>query len=195
MMPALKTNDLHAGPAARSSTRRIDPGLSLKINQELRLSFASDCRLIPAVINVLLEFCDRNGLLSEREQARAGVALDEALVNAVVHGNLEVNSHLRDLDDGSFEKLVAVRREKAPYRHRLVEAIVRYSVSDVSFIIRDEGMGFNVSSVPNPTVDEFTIRSHGRGLLLMRAFADKVVHNSVGNEVTLMKRRNLSPQE
>lgn len=150
---------------------------------------------MPSAVGLLLDFCDRNGLLSEREQPRAGVALEEALVNAIVHGNLDVSSQLRDLDDGSFEKLIAVRREKSPYSNRRVEVIVGYSVSDVSFTIRDEGAGFDVSSVPDPTDDKFTFRTHGRGLLLMRAFADKVIHNAVGNQVTLTKRRNPSPQE
>ena len=72
---------------------------------------------------------------------------------------------------------------------------VRYSPTEVSFIIQDEGSGFDVHAVPDPTQDNSTIRTHGRGLLLMRVFADQVIHNAVGNQVTLIKRRIHPPQE
>jgi anti-sigma regulatory factor (Ser/Thr protein kinase) len=151
--------------------------------------------MISHVVGIMLDFSHRNGLLTEHEQLRAAVALEEALVNAVIHGNLDVPSCLRDLDDGSYERLIDARLQKAPYRSRLVEIVVRYTASEVFFIIRDEGVGFDVSSVPDPTDDTLSIRTHGRGLLLMRTFADKVIYNSSGNQVTLIKRRNLPCQE
>jgi anti-sigma regulatory factor (Ser/Thr protein kinase) len=178
-----------AGPVIGCDRRRIDAIFSSQIIQELRLSIPSDRRMIYPVVSMLQDFCERIELLNQREQMRAGVALEEALTNAVVHGNLEVSSKLRELNDGSYEKLIALRLGKSPYQHRIVEVTARYSDSDVSFVIRDEGPGFDVSSIPDPTDDGFVSRPHGRGLLLMRSFMDEVKHNATGNQVTLIKRR------
>lgn len=158
-------------------------------DQELRLSFLSHRRLIAAVVGLLLEFCERKQLLCERERMRSAVALEEALVNAVTHGNLEVTSQLRDRDDGSFEKLIELRLDMAQYKYRRVNVVLRYTSSEVSFTIRDEGPGFDVHAVPDPRDKNYVIRNSGRGLLLMRAFMDQVVFNEAGNEVTLIKSR------
>ena len=177
--------------AVSAERRRVNPIFSSEMNQELRLSVPSDRRMIYPVVKMLQKFCERIGLLSAREQMRAGVALEEALINAIVHGNLEVSSKLRELDDGSFEKLIALRLAKSPYQHRHVAVIARYSNSEVTFVIRDEGPGFDVSSIPDPTIEEYVSRPHGRGLLLMRTFMDEVEYNAAGNQVTLIKRRQI----
>lgn len=176
-------------PVHSRDRRRIDAIFSSQIIQELRLSVPSNRRMIYPVVSMLQEFCSRLGLLSEREQMRAGVALEEALNNAVVHGNLEVSSKLRELDDGSYEKLIALRLGKSPYQERVVDVTARYSDAQVEFIIRDEGPGFDVSSIPDPTQADFVSRPHGRGLLLMRSFMDEIKHNETGNQITLIKRR------
>ncbi len=58
------------------------------------------------------------------------------------------------------------------------------------FVIRDGGPGFDITQVPDPTDPENMLRPSGRGLLLMRAFMDEFHFNNVGNEVTMIKRRN-----
>lgn len=149
----------------------------------------NDRRLIPALINYLQESCLRIGIFGEADRTRIGVALEEALLNALVHGNLEVNSDLRLQNDGAYEKLIALRREKDPYRDRKLTVNARLTPAEAQFVIRDEGPGFNVASVPDPTLSENLEKPSGRGLLLMRAFLDEVRYNAKGNEVTLVKRR------
>ena len=56
-------------------------------------------------------------------------------------------------------------------------------------MIRDEGGGFDVSSVPDPEAPGALEGEKGRGLSLMRTFMDDVTFNDAGNEVTMIKRR------
>ena len=172
------------------SDRRLEDAVTSSGNgQEIRLSLPSNRRVIAPVIVMLREIADAVGILSDREQMSVSVALEEALTNAVVHGNLEVSSKLRDLEDDSFEEMIAVRLLKSPFGDRRVEVTARYTNSEASFTISDEGPGFDVMAVPDPTDEENICLTHGRGLFLMRSFMDEVIHNAVGNQVTLVKRK------
>jgi serine/threonine-protein kinase RsbW len=91
------------------------------------------------------------------------LALEEALTNAVRHGN----------DNDASKQLV-----------------VRYAVDPQRTIImvRDEGHGFAPTRVPDPTRDENLERPSGRGLMLMHAYMTRVHFNQAGNEVWMLKR-------
>ncbi len=93
------------------------------------------------------------------------LALEEALVNAVKHGN----------------QMDAAKRVE-----------IRYSVTPERFDIRitDEGPGFNPGDVPDPTAPENIERPCGRGLLLIRNFMTEVAYHGRGNVVTMSKVRN-----
>jgi len=109
-------------------------------------------------------------ILAECEKHRFGdddvfaikLALEEALVNAVKHGN--------KMD-----------------RCKIVK--VQYHVSDqrADITIEDQGKGFNPAELPDPTADENLEMCSGRGILLMRAYMTSVVFNPAGNKVTLTK--------
>ena len=175
--------------SASQDRRQGDTILRALVRQELRFSFPSDRRLVRPAVSALQDFGVQFGIFTERDRTRVGVALEEALLNAIVHGNLEVSSKLRDLDDGSFEKLVALRIGKSPYKDRRVEVLASFSPEMAEFSIRDEGPGFDVSKLPDPTDPENMARAHGRGVLLMRTFMDEVTYNETGNQVTMSKRR------
>jgi len=93
------------------------------------------------------------------------LALDEALANAVKHGN--------KLD---------------PAKHVTVE----YSVTPDRFEIQvcDQGPGFTPAMLPDPTAQENLTRPHGRGVMLMRAYMTEVDFNDRGNCVRLVKTRD-----
>ena len=61
------------------------------------------------------------------------------------------------------------------------------------FVIRDEGPGFDASSLPDPTDPANLEKRSGRGLLLIRAFMSDVRHNDRGNEVMLTYRLQKRP--
>jgi serine/threonine-protein kinase RsbW len=93
------------------------------------------------------------------------LALEEALVNAIKHGN--------QMDP---DKRVSVWYSVTPERF------------DVK--ITDEGPGFDPSDVPDPTLPENIERFCGRGLLLIRNFMSAVEYQGRGNVVVMSKLRN-----
>ncbi len=90
------------------------------------------------------------------------LALEEAMTNAVRHGN---------------------RNDPAK------QIFVRYQVTPrkTTILIRDEGPGFRPERVPDPTAPEFIERPCGRGIMLMRVYMTHVAFGGQGNEVILVK--------
>ena len=164
-------------------------GLVLMVGDSLLPLRLASRRMISPVLGMLREVCGEFGILTDREQLSVSIALEEAMANAIVHGNLEVSSKLRDLEDDSFERLIAFRLEKTPFGQRRVEIVAKFTEREVSFTIADQGPGFDVNAIPDPTDDDNVMLSHGRGLFLMRSFMDEVFHNAAGNQVTLIKRK------
>jgi serine/threonine-protein kinase RsbW len=93
------------------------------------------------------------------------LAVEEALINAIKHGN-------RFSPDKRITVLAEVGKDAA------------------AFTIADEGGGFDPGSVPDPTADENIEKPSGRGIMLMRAYMDEVAYNQRGNEVRLVKRKS-----
>ena len=62
--------------------------------------------------------------------------------------------------------------------------------TEATYVIRDEGRGFDPAALSDPTSPQNLDRLTGRGLFLIRTFMDEVRHNDVGNEITLVKRRD-----
>ena len=91
------------------------------------------------------------------------LALEEALYNAIKHGNRMDPS-----------KTVAVEYDITPSR--------------VVITITDQGEGFDPAGVPDPTTDENLEKPSGRGIMLMRAYMDQVDFSPRGNQVRLVKQ-------
>jgi DNA-binding response OmpR family regulator len=148
----------------------------------------NDLELVTALSAYLMQSFSGLRICSSAEQLRVGVALDEALLNAYFHGNLEVSSKLRETNYNEFFDLAKRRSQESPYQERRIRVSARFSATDATFVIRDDGPGFDVASLPDPCDSRYLERPHGRGLLLMRTFLDEVLYNDRGNEVTLIKR-------
>ncbi len=119
---------------------------------------------------------------------RVGIALQEALTNALFHGNLEVSSSLRQEDERLFFDEAEARRRQEPYTSRRIRVIVHVDHLAATFIIGDEGPGFDTSRFDQPIDHEGLVGIGGRGLLLIRMFMDEVVFNAAGNSITMVKR-------
>lgn len=93
------------------------------------------------------------------------LCLEEALTNAVRHGN-----------GGDITKQVTVR----------------YFISDkmLEVFVEDQGSGFRPEDVPDPRSQENISRPGGRGLLLMRAYLDQLAYLGRGNIVHMVKMRS-----
>jgi DNA-binding response OmpR family regulator len=157
---------------------------------ESRFILDNDATLIPPLIGRLQDNLARLKLCDENARMRVAMALREALLNAIEHGNLEVSSELREREDDLYYRLSEERRRQAPFNQRHVHVAVHESRDEARYVIRDEGPGFDPSKLPDPTDPENLERASGRGLLLIRSFMDEVEHNSTGNEITLVKRRD-----
>jgi serine/threonine-protein kinase RsbW len=92
------------------------------------------------------------------------LAFEEAMVNAMKHGN--------KMDPS-----------------RSVTLSYRVSPERVEIRVADEGPGFNPGSVPDPTADENLNKPCGRGIMLMRCYMDEVAYSSSGKEVRMVKYR------
>src|SRR5262245_26620410 len=134
------------------------------------------------------------GLCDRAELIRLAVALREAIVNAIDHGNLELDAELRQDDERVYRRLGDERREQSPYRERRVRIDIGVTRSEATFTIRDEGPGFDPSTLPDPTDPANLCRIGGRGVMLIRTLMDEVRFNATGNEITLVKRRPAPPQ-
>lgn len=149
--------------------------------------------LLRAMVARLVSDMTFMGLCSDARRVRAGIALEEALTNALYHGNLEVSSTLRDgPDPDAYHRLATERRRQLPYKDRKITVRTALTRMDGIVRIEDEGPGFVPSSLPDPTDPENMGRACGRGLLLIRTFADEVTHNVTGNEIALRFSREVA---
>lgn len=162
---------------------------------EYAFDLETDLVLICAVAAYLREEAIRLRICARSECLRLGVALEEALLNAFYHGNLEISSSLREHDHRAFHDLAAQRCQESPYKERRIQVAVKITNAQAIYSIHDEGPGFDPSTLPDPTDPANLDRPCGRGLLLMRTFMDNVIFNDKGNEVTLFKTREENVEE
>ncbi len=97
------------------------------------------------------------------------LGMEEALVNAVKHGNQMDHS-------------------------KTVTVFMRINPIQFEAKITDQGPGFNLEDIPDPTDIENLERPCGRGLMLIRHYMHEVTHNETGNSVHMVRRFN-QPEE
>ena len=156
---------------------------------ESSFAFENDPSLIQPVIGYLQQKIGRLHVCDQTALTQIGVALDEALSNAMFHGNLEVSSKLRENGQKDYFKQIKERRSRQPWSDRRVRATVRVSQMEATCTISDEGDGFDFKNLPDPTDPANLEKCSGRGLLLIRAFMNEVRHNEKGNEITMIVRQ------
>lgn len=177
------------------STSREVRGRARLANRMNRCEYSfvleNDLDLICALSAYLREDAMRLRLCSHPECLRLGVAVEEAILNAYYHGNLEIGSELREQDHRAFHELALKRSKEPVFRDRRITVQVRITPEQAVYTIRDDGPGFDPTTLPDPTDPANLERACGRGLLLMRTFMDNVIYNDRGNEVTLFKNRQI----
>jgi anti-sigma regulatory factor (Ser/Thr protein kinase) len=155
---------------------------------EFHFALPSDANLIPALISYVQSLVCSMGLCDDSSVIRVCIALEEALRNAMFHGNLELTSDQREGDSTVYQELIDDRRAREPFATRRLFVTVRVSPTSGTFIVRDEGPGFDPRKLPDPTDPANLEKVSGRGLLLMKTFMDEVSFNDTGNQVTMTKR-------
>ncbi|HVC92947.1 MAG TPA: response regulator [Pirellulales bacterium] len=148
----------------------------------------NDPALLKALADHLHQHVTRLGLCDETGRIRLTIALEEAMANALYHGNLELSSELRQRDGEVFLAAAEERRRESPYRDRTIHVSATLSRAEAVYVVSDDGHGFDPSLVPDPTDPANLEGTSGRGLLLIRTFMDEVRFNERGNEITMIKR-------
>lgn len=132
--------------------------------QHLKLVLASRLDEVSRAEQAILAAVQDAGF-SGSEQFAIKLALEEALANAIKHGN-----------------------QCDPAKRVVVECRINSNQAAIS--VEDEGPGFDPGDVPDPTLDENLEKPFGRGVMLMRAYMNEVLFNETGNCVTLIKVRH-----
>jgi len=133
----------------------------VELRQSLPSRVAAISLFVDQLMHFILKFRSADGSESDIE-----MALHEALVNAVVHGNGE-------------------------NRCKRVYLTCRcYLDGEVAITVRDEGRGFDSNAVPDPTSRENLLFTHGRGIYLMKTLMDEVSFEEGGSVVRMRKNSN-----
>jgi CheY-like chemotaxis protein/anti-sigma regulatory factor (Ser/Thr protein kinase) len=173
-----------------AQARRRQQRLQERVTQtETHFALENDPALIPPLVSQLSDNLTRMRLCDEAGLIRVIVAVSEAVENAMHHGNLEADAALRDQDEDAYSRCLEERRRQWPYRGRKVYVVARETCAQAVYIVRDEGAGFDVAAHMN-TADGSSLDG-GRGLLLIRTFMDEVYFNEAGNQITMIKRRDI----
>jgi serine/threonine-protein kinase RsbW len=135
---------------------------AIAAREKIDLELPSDVTLMNSVLEYLLDRVDKLGLV-QIEQSNLFVALDEAFVNAVKHGN---------------------RNDAA----KMLRVTAELSAREAIFTIEDEGDGFDVHAIPDPTDPANLFKSSGRGVLLIYNIMDEVEYSRGGAKLKMVKR-------
>ena len=139
-----------------------DPAVLSHVHEKIEFELPSDLALMNGVLEYLQERVAKLGLIKP-DRSNLFVALDEAFVNAVKHGN-----------KSDPTKLVRITAELTP--------------QEASFTVEDEGEGFDITQIPDPCDPANLFRTSGRGVLLIYNIMDEVEYNEQGNRVKMVKR-------
>ncbi|MEM7681708.1 MAG: ATP-binding protein [Planctomycetota bacterium] len=118
---------------------------------------------VPGVLDQVIADLEHAGYAKD-DRFAIRLALDEAVTNAVKHGNR--------LDPA---KTVTVEWTAGP--------------DELDISVEDQGPGFDPHDVPDPTLDENLSRPSGRGVMLIRAYMATVEFNDRGNRVRMTRKK------
>lgn len=147
------------GAPAKKAKRSAIPA-ALKSGQ-LHFEIQSDYSAGRDVQTAILDELARSGFSSHSTFA-VKLALEEAMINAIKHGN--------KMD----------RKKKV-----IIDATITTATAEI--VIQDEGPGFQRSSVPDPTEDDNIEKCSGRGILLMESYMNNVSWSNGGRKVRMIK--------
>lgn len=195
LIPDRLVRAIQAALSSALTTSKRTKLLGLMKFSQSSFSIPTDLAMLSVAADRMQASLELFGLCEDSETMHVRIALDEALANAFYHGNLGVSSDLKEGASGDFEQLAQERLRQRPYCDRRIEIEEHLTRNEARFVIRDEGTGFDISCLADPTDGDHLTRCSGRGILMMRYFLDEVRYNETGNEVTLIKRAAAPPSE
>jgi len=183
------------------ASRNTSIGRLMKSNALARYRF--DLENDPTLIGPMTDFVKMTmesiELGDQTAQRHCALAIEEALINAMFHGNLELDSGevqaaRKAMHEGKTTPEANERSRLEPYSDRKVHVDIEFKSKAVTMLIRDEGQGFDaVGGLASANRTSQLSDVGGRGLTLIRKFMDEVQFNGDGNEIKLQLKLGSSP--
>lgn len=171
--------------------RLAEAGLRGLVQETRHFSFRSDELDIPSMVMHLTDRMVPLGFAQPSNLDVIAMAYHEALVNALEHGNLDMDSSLKgDFITGqdTYAALMHSRLEDPAFASRRVDVRVSITPECYEVIITDDGPGFDITNITLISEDTLT-KQCGRGLAMIRMVMDEVIHNQQGNQIRLVIRK------
>jgi len=172
--------------------RMADSGLRGLVNERRHFLFRSDEVEVSSLVRHLTDRLVPMGFASSNNADVIAMAVHEALVNALDHGNLELESRMKGdlfLDEDPYLKLRAARLADPVYASRLIEVRLAMDTERFELEISDEGKGFDASHLTPLPGDSDMAPHFGRGLPLILLVMDEVHFNEKGNQIRMVLRK------
>lgn len=147
---------------------------------------------IEPTVDYLCQKAVLSGACHEGRSGKLMIALHEAIANAVIHGNLEIGSELKEQGDSAFAETLAHRSTIPALTSRKVEIVVDFDGDVCRWIITDEGKGFDIEATLARCLsdDPEILLASGRGILMMKSLLDGVHYERGGRRVILTLARH-----
>jgi len=149
----------------------------------------NDILPIPLYAGIGATIVAQRDLISPDHKMQLQLALGELIVNAVEHGNCGITYDEKTvgMENGlSVVELVAERCKDPEIKNKKVEFLWDIQRDQTTFIIRDEGIGFDVKAHLKKIEEQDMLSLHGRGIKIASMFSTAIKYNDKGNEVTLV---------
>jgi DNA-binding response OmpR family regulator len=161
--------------------------------EKRHLIIRNDLRIIRSVVDFIFSNID---YISE-DVSFMKIGLQEVLINAIEHGNLEISNKEKKelLDRGDYNKILNKRVQDSAYKDKFVDIKVFSTPEYLKITIQDMGKGFDPTQIPDPTNPENFLEEYGKGIFMAINAFDEVEYNDIGNCVTLIKHSEIASED
>ena len=159
-----------------------------KLSEKSVFEIPNDTDLINTVSFNFTKDLTPAGLFDYTTSGNIYLSLQEAITNAMFHGNFEVDSSVRDSGGvKEFNNEINRRKTLSPYKDRTVKITYELTPDYVFYEVTDQGPGFDYRLIPDPKDPENFFKNSGRGILIIRLHMDEVTWNEKGNIIRMKK--------
>lgn len=158
--------------------------MSCARKMDFEFELDNDLQLIEPLVDMIQSIVGSQESLSHRNQVQLGVALENALTNAMCRGNLAMS---RDEFPTLPRDAIASRSALPEFEQRRVDLKASVTKGRIELQIQDQGDGFDIESLPEVSDPESFRDGVGRGLVLIQAFMDEVKYSDSGRCLKMTK--------
>ncbi len=168
---------------------RPDPHVMHHLREcSVRFTLHNDPVAIESLVGHLQQMLRCLPLRDETERVRVGLAIEAGLMNACFRGNLEITRE-ESPDRATMIHVARTRLGQMPYRDRRIDVEAAIDREQATFVIHDDGPGFDAAALCDQLSRTPGTGENGRGITLMQTIMDEVRFSPAGSQVTLVKYR------